>query len=228
MLSRVLFAACVLGFAAAELRAADPPAGAPKELIVHPKKVELRGPRAEQRVIVLGVWADGRKWDLTRAATFTSANAKVATAEKGTLRPVADGNTTLTVEAAGATASVPVVVERATADVPVSFAREVQPILTKAGCNSGGCHGAQHGRGGFKLSLFGFDAGFDYVQIVQSNEGRRVVPSDPERSILLAKPALVMEHGGGEKLKHNGRDYVTVRQWLEDGAPRRPRRPTRP
>ncbi len=218
---RLLFAACALGFAAADVRAADPlpPAGAPARLVVYPKDVKLVGPRDEQRVIVLGVWADGRTWDLTRTATVTSANAKIATADKGVVRPVADGRATLTVDAGGAKASVPVSVEKATADVPVSFAREVQPILTKAGCNAGSCHGSQHGRGGFKLSLFGFDPAFDYPQIVQSNEGRRVVPGDPERSIFLAKPALVMEHGGGEKLKHNGRDYTRIRLWLEDGAP---------
>ena len=28
-----------------------------------------------------------------------------------------------------------------------------------------------------------------------------------------------MEHGGGEQLKLNGRDYDRIRQWLEDGAP---------
>ena len=218
MLARLLFAVCVLGFAGTAF-AAEPPAGAPAKLVVHPKDVKLSGPRDEQRLIVLGVWADGRTVDLTRTATVTSANAKIATAEKGVVRPVADGTTALSVEANGAKTSVPVVIEKATADVPVSFAREVQPVLTKAGCNSGGCHGAQHGRGGFKLSLFGFDSAFDFAQIVQSNEGRRVVLSDAERSILLAKPALVMEHGGGEKLKHNGRDYTRVRQWLEDGAP---------
>lgn len=219
MPTRLLFAACVVAFAPVDTRAAEPPAGAPKELIVHPKEVKLTGPRAEQRVVVLGVWADGRKWDLTRVAKFTSANAKVATAEKGTLRPVGDGSTTLTVEANGTKASVPVAAEKVASDAPVSFTREVEPVLTKNGCNGGGCHGAQHGRGGFKLSLFGFDPAFDHAQIVQSNEGRRIVPSDPERSILLAKPALVMEHGGGEKLKLNGRDYLTLRQWLEDGAP---------
>ncbi len=218
MLARLLFAVCVLGCAGTAF-AAEPPAGAPAKLVVHPKDVKLSGPRDEQRLIVLGVWADGRTVDLTRTATVTSANAKIATAEKGVVRPVADGTTALSVEANGAKTSVPVVIEKATADVPVSFAREVQPVLTKAGCNSGGCHGAQHGRGGFKLSLFGFDSAFDFAQIVQSNEGRRVVLSDAERSILLAKPALVMEHGGGEKLKHNGRDYTRVRQWLEDGAP---------
>ncbi len=219
MLSRLLFASCALLLGTTGVRGAEPPAGAPQKLIVYPRDVKLSGPRDEQRLIVLGVWADGRTGDLTRSATVTSTNAKVATAEKGVVRPVADGTGTLAVEANGAKASVSVTVEKATADVPVSFAREVEPILTRAGCNSGGCHGAQHGRGGFKLSLFGFDPAFDYTQIVQSNEGRRVVLSDAERSILLAKPALVMEHGGGEKLKLNGRDYTRIRQWLEDGAP---------
>jgi len=116
-------------------------------------------------------------------------------------------------------ATVPVAVEKATADIPVNFTREIEPILTKAGCNSGACHGAQHGKGGFRLSLFAFDPVSDYTQIVQSNEGRRIVPNDPERSIFLAKPALVMEHGGGEKLKLHGRDYTRIRTWLEDGAP---------
>jgi hypothetical protein len=220
MPTRTLLAACALLFVA-QVRAAEPapPSGAPQKLVVHPKDVKLVGPRDEQRLIVLGVWPDGRSWDLTRTATVTSANAKIATAEKGVVRPVADGSTTLTVDANGTKSTVPVSVEKSTADVPVSFAREVEPILTRAGCNSGGCHGAQHGRGGFKLSLFGFDPTFDYLQIVQSNEGRRIVPNDPERSILLAKPALVMEHGGGEKLKLHGRDYVRIRQWLEDGAP---------
>lgn len=198
---------------------AQAPAGAPRELVVHPPHVKLIGPRAEQRVVVLGVWEDGRKFDLTRTAIATSAGAKVAVVDGGVLRPVGDGSTTLTIEAAGARASVPVTVERAAADEPVNFTREVQPILTKAGCNSGACHGASLGRGGFRLSLFGFDSGFDHTQIVMSNEGRRVVVQDPERSILLAKPSLVMEHGGGERLKQDGRDYNRVRQWLEDGAP---------
>ena len=203
-----------------------PPAGSPTELLVFPKAVKLSGPRDEQRLIVVGVWADGRKWDLSRSATFatetakTAKTAKTATADKaGVVRPVSDGSTTIAVETAGVRATVPVTVEKATADIPVSFSREIVPILTKAGCNSGACHGASLGRGGFRLSLFGFDPAFDHDQIVRSNEGRRVVVSDPERSILLAKPALVMEHGGGERLKLHGRDYTRIKLWLEDGAP---------
>ena len=207
----------LLAFASSSFAQAPP--GAPKELVVYPAQIKLSGARDEQRVIVLGVWADGRKFDLTHTATLTSANAKITLAEKGLVRPVADGNTTITVEASGARAQLSVVAEKIAVDVPVSFAREIQPIFTKAGCNAGACHGASLGRGGFRLSLFGFDNSYDYAQIVQSNEGRRVVVNDPERSILLAKPSLVMEHGGGERLKQNGRDYNRVRQWLEDGAP---------
>ena len=217
MLTRTLAIVAVFGLSGSAL--AQAPAGAPKELVVYPAQVKLSGPRDEQRVIVLGVWADGRKFDLTGAATLTTADAKVAVVEKGVIRPVADGSTALTVEANGAKATVPIVATQVAADVPVSFTREIQPILSKVGCNSGACHGAALGRGGFRLSLFGFDNAYDYTQIVQSNEGRRVVVNDPERSILLAKPSLVMEHGGGERLKHNGRDYLRMRQWLEDGAP---------
>lgn len=72
MLSRVLFAACVLVFAATGIRAGRTARRRAKELVIHPKAVELRGPRDEQRVIVLGVWADGRKFDLTRVAKLTS------------------------------------------------------------------------------------------------------------------------------------------------------------
>src|SRR5688572_11889172 len=133
MLLRSLFAACVLGFGVSEIRAAEPqpPAGAPQKLVVHPKEVKLVGPRDEQRLIVLGVWADGREWDLTRSATVASANVKVATTEKGVVRPVSDGSTALTVEANGARARVPVSVAKAAADIPVNFATEIEPILTK-------------------------------------------------------------------------------------------------
>lgn len=196
------------------------PTGAPKTLEIYPARIAFTGPRDEQRIIVLGIWGDGRKHDLTRTATFTTTQAKTATVDPtGVVRPIRDGTTTLTVSYQGTTVTVPVSVKNASADQPVNFSTEVVPILTRFGCNSGGCHGASLGRGGFRLSLFGFDPDFDYDQIVRSNEGRRVVVSDPERSILLAKPALVMEHGGGEKLKLNGRDYLRLRTWLEDGAP---------
>jgi hypothetical protein len=189
------------------------------QLTVLPAVVHLDGPRARQQLVVLGRYADGREWDLTRSATLAGADPARVRIEGGVAHPVADGATTIRVTAGGQAAEVPVTVKNARAEKPVDFTTEVIPILIKQGCNQGACHGAQHGRGGFKLSLFGFDPEFDHAQIVKSAEGRRVVPSDPERSILLTKPSLTMEHGGGERLKTGSWQYARLLRWLEDGAP---------
>jgi hypothetical protein len=213
----VAWTACAAGLLGL---AASSSAEQPKSLTVYPAAVRLDGPRAGQRLGVLAEYADGRRQDFTRAATLVSSNPAVAVIDpSGVVRGRGDGRATVTVSAGGATASVPVEVAHVGADVPVQFTREIEPVLTKAGCNQGACHGASLGRGGFRLSLLAFDAAFDYAQIVQSAEGRRVVIGNPERSILLQKPSLAMEHGGGRRLPANSPAYETLRRWLEDGAP---------
>ena len=211
-------------FAVASIHADLPDAAKPKSglksFVVYPTKITLDGARADHQIGVLGEFADGRKWDLSREATFASSDPKVATVDRhGLVHAIGDGTATIVVQAAGGTQSIPVEIKNATKDTPVDFVKEVLPILTRTGCNMGACHGAQHGRGGFRLSLLGFDPQFDHAQIVQSAEGRRVVLSDPERSILLQKPVVLMEHGGGERLKVGSRHYDRLRRWLEDGAP---------
>jgi hypothetical protein len=197
-----------------------PPSAPLRALVVHPAQILLDGPRAQQRLVVLGEYADGSSWDLTRKTQFEIKPPGAALVDAGGLvTPLANGRTTVLIRAGGQAASVPVQVRNATAETPVDFSREVVPLLTKAGCNQGACHGAQMGRGGFRLSLLGYDPLFDYGQIVESAEGRRVVPSDPERSILLLKPTLQMEHGGGERFSLRSNTYVTLKRWLEDGAP---------
>ena len=199
---------------------AEPPLAALQMIAVYPPTIRLLGPRDEQRIGVLGDFADGRGWDFSRAAKITSSDAKIVAIDSANIaRPIGDGKATITVQAAGQTKTIDVTVQQATADVPVDFSREIVPILTRAGCNAGACHGAQHGRGGFRLSLFGFDPMFDHAQIVQSAEGRRIVLSDAERSILLQKPSLQMEHGGGERFKVGSRAYLRLKQWLEDAVP---------
>lgn len=223
MVSRftVIFSAWTLFVSTGSIVADEPkPAGLPQSLTVYPAQITLEGPRAEQRLGVLGEYAGSLQRDLSREAKFASQSAAIATVDAaGIIHPVADGDTTVTVEAGGQIATVPVHIRKATADVPVNFSTEIVPMLTKTGCNQGACHGAQHGRGGFKLSLFGFDPAFDHNQIVQSAEGRRIVLSDPDRSILLLKPCLTMEHAGGERFKAQGREYQLLKRWLEDAVP---------
>jgi hypothetical protein len=107
----------------------------------------------------------------------------------------------------------------APAEDPVSFVLDVQPVLTKQGCNQGACHGAQHGKGGFKLSLRGFDDAADYFEIVKSAQGRRVTPSDPTMSILLTKPLLRVPHKGGRRLSTDSWAFDVLLRWIEQGAP---------
>jgi hypothetical protein len=108
------------------------------------------------------------------------------------------------------------------ADAPegrVSFRNEIIPVLTKLGCNQGACHGAQHGKGGFKLSLLGFEPEPDYNAIVKGAGARRASPSTPEESLLLLKPTLAVAHGGGRRMEVDSREYNLIRTWLEQGAP---------
>jgi len=104
-------------------------------------------------------------------------------------------------------------------DGPVVFSRDVVRVLTKAGCNSGACHGSFQGRGGFRLSLLGFDPLADYEAIVRQARGRRVMPSSPERSLILLKPTSSVPHGGGHRLDLDSDAYRILQSWLREGMP---------
>ena len=101
----------------------------------------------------------------------------------------------------------------------VYFGTEVVPILTKLGCNGGGCHGKATGQNGFRLSLFGFEPEFDYEAIVKESRGRRLSLAAPDQSLLLAKATATMPHGGGRRLAVDSHDYQILRQWISQGAP---------
>ena len=190
------------------------------QLEVYPKQVSLVGPRALQHLGVLADKSDKSQTDLTSQAKFTSQDSKIAeVGTDGVIRPIRDGKTVVVVRAGDKSVNIPVEVKDCQKDVLVEFTREIVPILTRQSCNQGACHGAALGKGGFKLSLLGFDSQFDYKEIVQSAEGRRIVPSDPERSIILLKPTLQLEHGGGERLHVNSNAYNLLKRWLADGVP---------
>ncbi len=101
----------------------------------------------------------------------------------------------------------------------VSFAADIMPLLTKLGCNGGGCHGKATGQNGFKLSLLGFEPDRDYESIVHESRGRRWFPASPGHSLLLMKATGQLPHGGGVRLAEHSEDYRTLRAWLEQGAP---------
>lgn len=102
----------------------------------------------------------------------------------------------------------------------VDFDNHIIPVLTKAGCNTGACHGAAVGRGGFKLSLYGGDPENDYRSIALELEGRRVNLTHPEESLFVLKPTESIAHGGGYRLEDDGAGADLLRRWVREGAER--------
>jgi hypothetical protein len=101
---------------------------------------------------------------------------------------------------------------------PVRFATDVVPILTRAGCNQGACHGAQSGQGGLKQSLRGWDPAYDWEQFVKDADGKRIDKKQPEKSLVYLKPTGQVSHGGGQRFKPSSPEAQVLLRWLKDGA----------
>jgi len=100
-----------------------------------------------------------------------------------------------------------------------NFENDIVPILSKLGCNSGGCHGKAEGQNGFKLSVFGFDAAADFDSLVKEGRGRRVNPAAPLHSLLLRKPLGQVPHGGGKRMNEGSNEHALLRDWIVAGMP---------
>jgi hypothetical protein len=189
---------------------------------VFPKEVNLTTVRDRQSLVVRFTEPSGIQRDVTTEATFTLADTAKAKVEKGLVTPVADGQTTLKVEWNGQAVEVPVKVEQAQVDPPISFRRDVMPVFLKSGCNSGGCHGASRGKDGFMLSLFGYDPDGDHYRLTREMVGRRINLALPEESMLITKNIGTAPHTGGKTFTKDSEMAQTLLRWLEAGAPNDP------
>ncbi|QEL20936.1 DUF1549 domain-containing protein [Limnoglobus roseus] len=104
------------------------------------------------------------------------------------------------------------------AEMP-SFLNEVVPLMTKAGCNQGACHGKGAGQNGFRLSLRGYAPDQDHRWLTREFDARRVDPSEPEASLLLRKATGQAPHEGGKLFGVQSREYQLLRDWLAAGSP---------
>lgn len=194
-------------------------------LVAHPPQVKLSGNLARaQLVIVEAEPGPGGKVtrssnDVTSLAKFESSDRDVVTVtSSGQLLAVKNGTATIQVTQGNRELQVPVTVSDVS-DVPsVQYLDHVRPILAKNGCAMAACHAAQHGQGGFKLSVFGFEPDKDRVAMVRDSIGRRVSLVDPEQSLLLLKPTMQTPHGGGRRLEKGSVDYQMLVAWIRGGA----------
>src|ERR1043165_3534086 len=112
----------------------------------------------------------------------------------------------------------PAVAGERTQPRPVSFTNEVMAVLGKSGCNAGACHGHNTGKGGFKLSLRGYNPTADHQAIVRDLMGRRVNWLRPEASLLLLKPSAQVQHGGGKRFGPQSDSFILLRDWIAEGT----------
>ena len=202
-------------------------AAAKSELQILPPKITLNGVQSTQRLLVEARAGGQYASDRTHDSVFTSSNPKVAAIDlDGNVRAVGNGTTVITARVQKRSASAQVRVVGAGTPFAWNFRNHVLPILTKAGCNAGACHGAAAGKGGLKLSLRGYDPDTDYAVFTRQASGRRAAPGDPAHSLFLLKPTMALPHGGGRKIEPASRDYRVLAGWIQAGAPRpRPQDP---
>ncbi len=166
-------------------------------LAAYPSEVTLDHGSDVQQMVVVGSRSDGVTQDLTRQSTFTFEAEGIAQLDETfRLKPIADGDTVLTIHVEGQCLTVPVHVKRSKEHPSVSFRNDVQAVLMRTGCNSGGCHGSAQGKNGFRLSLFGFDPGLDYMGLTRDVRGRRLNTANPDESLMLLKPTGGVDHEG--------------------------------
>lgn len=211
----ILAVVALLGWVASPTARAEP-----RRLSVSPPAVHLDASEASQQLLVTDLDEEHRRVDRTRAAGYRVADpAVVDVAEGGRVQPLSDGTTTIEVNVDGSVVTVPVTVDGLARPRPVSFENEIVPILSKAGCNSGSCHGKQFGQNHFELSVFGNDPLADYEQIVIRSRGRRVLHSASDRSLFLLKATAEVAHGGGRRFDWNSPWFRRVARWISEGSP---------
>ncbi|MBI1369029.1 MAG: DUF1549 domain-containing protein [Planctomycetes bacterium] len=100
---------------------------------------------------------------------------------------------------------------------PVSFRRDVIPMFARIGCSGRACHGSFQGKGGFRFSLFGYDFKADH-EALTAGEKPRVNLADPDESLVIQKPTLMVKHEGKQKIREDSWEYNVLYRWIKDGA----------
>jgi hypothetical protein len=196
------------------------PGTARADLKLLPAATVLTGSNAGQQLILVEETEGQLTGEVTGPARFVSSNPMVATVDSaGMVRAIGDGEAIMTASQGGRQATAKVKVVKAKESSTPSFRNHVIPMMTKIGCNSGACHGALAGKGGFKLSLRGYDPTGDHFVMTRQALGRRVDKLEPAHSLILLKPTMAVTHGGGQKLDVGSPDYEVLANWIAAGAP---------
>lgn len=193
-----------------------PPGVQVVKLAAMPESITLESPFAYRQLLLTATLSTGDQVDVTRIAQVKAPD--LVTVTSGLVRPRQEGSGQIVAELDGQSVTIPVSVTGQSASRPISFIRDVEPVLARLGCNSGTCHGAQQGKNGFKLTLRGYDPLYDHRSLTDDLEARRFNRAAPEQSLFLLKTSGAVPHAGGVLTSPGEPYYEMLRQWIAEGA----------
>ncbi|MCS1406931.1 MAG: hypothetical protein M2R45_00087 [Verrucomicrobia subdivision 3 bacterium] len=196
-----------------------PNASSATSIRILPERIVLNGTTAQQQVLVQRFEEDSTREQITEDILWKVSPDNILRIEGNVLTPLGTGKATLSAAVGDLATDVEVVIRDFDQTSNWSFRNHVQPILAKFGCSAGACHGAAAGKNGFKLSLRGYDDQGDFIALTRHALGRRIIPQDPGRSLLLTKPTGAIPHKGGKRFEIDSHEYRVISQWIANGFP---------
>ncbi len=188
-------------------------------LQIEPAQVVLSGNNARQQLAVTMCLQDGSLCDVTSRCRFVVEPSGVAAVTAGgVVVPEAPGHARIRADFGEESAQIEVQVDRDAPKRTASFRTDVVPLLSKAGCNMGTCHGNLSGKGGFRLSLRGDDPAFDHQALTRDLGGRRLSRIAPGCSLIVQKPTGTLAHEGGRRFPLHSTEAKTLLDWIAAGA----------
>jgi WD40 repeat protein/mono/diheme cytochrome c family protein len=194
-------------------------------LEVQPPAIELTSRFAYTQLLVTGKTAAGDRIDVTRIVEPKLSADVAEVSRSGLVRPKSDGQAVLRLTLGDQAIDLPVAVAGMSADLKVDYVHDVNPVLSRLGCNAGTCHGSAQGKKGFKLSLRGYDPLFDVRALTDDHAARRINLASPDDSMMLLKPTNAAPHVGGALMRPGEPYYQIIRAWIASGAKLSPNSP---
>ncbi|MAS93802.1 MAG: hypothetical protein CMO55_11475 [Verrucomicrobiales bacterium] len=185
---------------------------------IEPASIDLGAASDYRQMLATATLDNGTTADVTGLVDWKIDQPVAEISNRGVVRPSKEGETVLTASLSGISSTAPVKVTSTKAKENLDFVQDVNPVITRLGCNMGTCHGAKDGKNGFKLSLRGYDPLFDVRGFSDDHNGRRVNFSSPDDSLMLLKATGAVPHEGGMLTEHDSRYYHVIRKWISDGA----------
>ncbi len=189
------------------------------QLIASPSQIELAHRFDDAQLLITGVTSNGEKLDVTRMVQRELSAAIIDINDHGLIRAKQNGTAELKLTLGDQSLTLPIKVSGVDAEYHADFIRDVNPVLSKLGCNQGTCHGGAQGKNGFKLSLRGYDPLYDYRALTDDLMGRRFNRVMPDQSLMLLKPSGAVPHVGGVLCKPGETGYDMLRAWIAQGLP---------